>query len=149
MSQDATSTLKGKCFCGRVQYEVQPPLKFVAHDHCSMCRRLHGAAFVTWSGVPETQFKVLTGQSELKSFASSAAATRQFCGHCGTQLFFRSTRWPGEVHFTYSSLYSSLEPAPERQPSAHVFYSDRVAWIEIKDSLKKLGGASGTEPLEA
>jgi hypothetical protein len=31
----------------------------------------------------------------------------------------------------------------------HVFCDTRVDWIELGDELEKLGGPSGTEPLES
>src|SRR5262245_25990984 len=101
--------MKGQCFCGKIQYEVQEPFKFIVHDHCSVCRRISGAAFVTWAGVMEEKFRLLKGKDDLKTFASSPEAQRQFCSHCGSHLFFRSKRWPGEIHFTAASL---LDPFP-------------------------------------
>lgn len=134
---------KGQCYCGAIQYEIEGPFKFVAHDHCSICRRISGAAFVTWAGVKESQFKLIQGADRLSKFSTTAEAERQFCSTCGSHLFFRSTRWPGEVHFTVSTLTTKLESPPK----AHVFYSDKAEWMEIHDNLPKYGGKTGTEPL--
>jgi hypothetical protein len=137
------NTLEGQCYCGKVKYAVEKPLKFVAHDHCSICRRISGAPFVTWSGVKSEQFKLLTGKDDLTEFQSTKEATRQFCRHCGSHLFFRSTRWPGEVHFTLATI-TSKEVDP---PKAHVFFSDKAEWIKTNDDLPKFGGVTGTEKL--
>lgn len=137
--------IEGQCYCGAVRYRVREPIKFVAHDHCSICRRIAGAAFVTWFGVKdEQQFELLAGKDELTTFSSSPEATRQFCRICGSHLFFRSLRWPGEVHMTLASVTHGAETLV---PRAHVFYSDRVPWIETTDALPKLGGATGVERL--
>lgn len=135
--------MKGQCYCGAVQYEVEGPLKFVAHDHCSVCRRISGAPFVTWAGAKDPQFNISSGIDNLSTFKTSAEAERQFCKTCGSHLFFRSTRWPGEVHFTVSTLTTKLE----MEPHAHVFYSDKAEWMHIHDDLPKYGGKSGLEPL--
>lgn len=134
---------EGQCFCGAIRYEAKAPLKFVVHDHCSMCRRIHGAAFVTWAGVTESQFKLLQGAEKIQTFLSSPEAIRSFCRACGTHLFFRSTRWPGEVHFTLATVTSKVD----RSPQAHVYFSDKVPWLDITDRLPKQGGSSGMEPL--
>lgn len=134
---------KGQCYCGAIQYEVENPFKFVAHDHCSICSRISGAAFVTWAGVQEKQFRLVRGRECLSTFKTTADAERQFCSKCGSHLFFRSTRWPGEVHFTVSTLTTKLETAPK----AHVFYSDKAEWMKIQDELPKYGGKTGVEPL--
>jgi hypothetical protein len=136
---------EGSCFCGRVRYRIAPPAKFVVHDHCSMCRRIAGAPFVTWCGVLADQFELVAGEDALTTFASSAEATRQFCGTCGSHLFFRSSRWPGEVHVTLATLAD----AEGLEPRAHVFYSDHVPWLDTAAALPRRGGASGTEPLDA
>lgn len=127
--------LEGQCYCGSVKYRVSLPLKFIAHDHCSICRRISGAPFVTWSGVREEQFLLLCGQDMLTTYKSTPDAERQFCETCGSHLFFRSKRWPGEVHFTYSTLTSKNIEAPR----AHVFINDKVTWLDFQDSLPKYG----------
>jgi hypothetical protein len=143
-TKNGEEEMKGQCFCGAVQYEVDGPLKFVAHDHCSICRRISGAAFVTWAGVPQEQFKLIIGNEVITKFKTTSEAERQFCSRCGSHLFFRSTRWPGEVHFTVATLTDKLEVPPK----AHVFYSDRIEWMHIQDDLPKYGGKTGTEPLK-
>src|SRR4051794_3761233 len=89
-------TTDGACLCGAVTFSIALPPKWVAHCHCSMCRRAHGAPFVTWVGVASDAFTLTRG--EVQSYASSADATREFCARCGSPLFFRSKRWSGEVH---------------------------------------------------
>jgi hypothetical protein len=91
-----------------------------------MCRRAHGAAFVTWVGAAEDSFAILSGAETLQRFPSSEAAVRSFCASCGTPLYFQCTRWPGEVHVTLASLdsFAGLEP------QAHAHWCDRVPWAE-------------------
>jgi len=142
-ARDPVTKTFGQCFCGAIRYEAMAPLKFVVHDHCSMCRRVSGAAFVTWAGVVESQFKLLQGGEKIQTFRSSAEAIRSFCRDCGTHLFFRSTRWPGEVHFTFATVTSKVE----RPPQAHIYFSDKVDWLDISDGVPKRGGHSGMDPL--
>ena len=40
----------GTCLCGSVRFSASLPSKWVAHCHCTYCRRAHGAPFVTWAG---------------------------------------------------------------------------------------------------
>ena len=136
-----TSTT-GACLCGAVRFEVTFPTKWVAHCHCSMCRRAHGAAFVTWLGVVREQFRILEGE-QLGRYQSSPGATRSFCKRCGSPLFFESERWAGEVHIARAAIAGEVDRAPQ----AHVFYSDRADWLALHDDLPKRGGVTGTEPL--
>ena len=35
----------GSCLCGQVRFELTGPAQFINHCHCSMCRKVHGAAY--------------------------------------------------------------------------------------------------------
>ncbi len=141
---DETRRREGSCYCGAVRFCVRDPAKFVAHDHCSICRRVAGAAYVTWCGFREEQLEITSGADVLTTHASSEGATRQFCSRCGSHLFFRGARWPGEVHVTLATL----KDVEGLTPQAHVYVSDRAPWVAIHDDLPKLGGATGIQKLE-
>lgn len=136
-------TAAGACFCGGVRFEIELPSKFVAHCHCSECRRASGAPMVTWLGTWEPKLRLVQGGDLLKSYSDSPEATREFCAHCGTQLFFRCERWPGEVHVTRASIPGEVD----RLPQVHVFYSDHASWYDPEARLPLLGGADGVTPL--
>src|SRR6185503_11754000 len=108
-----TTPLRGQCLCGAVRFEIIPPTKWCAHCHCSMCRRAHGAGYVTWVGVPEGQLRIIAGEDRLVRYPSSAQASRRFCGACGSSLFFEGARWPGEVHVTLGNIVDKLDRAPQ------------------------------------
>jgi hypothetical protein len=137
------TTYSGGCLCGAVRFEVEVPTKWCAHCHCSLCRRAHGAAFVTWFGVENDRFRFLEGESDVGWYASTEEARRGFCRRCGSTLFFTSERWAGETHIALAHMDGPID----REPTAHVFYDTHVPWIQLGDDLKKLGGASGTEPV--
>jgi hypothetical protein len=90
----------GSCLCGAVRFQATPPTLWCAHCHCSMCRRSHGAGFVTWFGIPLAQLKVLEGADVLVRHRSSDHATRSFCGRCGSSLFFETTQHPEKIAAT-------------------------------------------------
>jgi hypothetical protein len=120
----ACEAAEGGCLCGAVRFRIDLPAKWCAHCHCSMCRRAHGAAFVTWVGSESGRFRLLSGEKELRRYQSSAQATRSSCGRCGTMLFFESGRWPGEIHVTLAHLDSSAGLVPQ----AHAYWASRVPW---------------------
>jgi hypothetical protein len=115
----------GGCLCGGVRYRLDRAPLWVAHCHCSMCRRAQGAGFVTWAGFAEDALSLDAGEDLVSRYQSSAAAARSFCRRCGTPLFFQSSRWPGEIHVTLASLDS----AEGLEPQAHAYWSSRVPWL--------------------
>ena len=136
--------IRGSCLCGGVAFELTPPVKFCAHCHCSLCRRAHGAGYVTWTGVQAKNLRITAGEHLLTRYASSEDAVRQFCSTCGSSLFFEAERWAGQVHIAVANLH---DPLPQK-PAAHVFFSDRAEWVAIDENLPRLGGPSGTELLD-
>jgi len=121
----AADARTGACLCGAVRYRVGPAPLWVAHCHCSMCRRAQGAGFVTWAGFPGDTFSLVAGEDLLARYQSSAPAVRSFCSRCGTPLFFQSSRWPGEIHVTLASLDS----AEGLEPRAHAYWASRAPWL--------------------
>ncbi len=140
----SSQTVSGSCLCGRVLFQVELPSLFCGHCHCTMCQRNHGAAFVTWFGVPPEQLAIESGRDDLVVHSSSEHGTRSFCRVCGSSLFCENTRHPEQVDIPLASV----EGAIDRDPQSHVFYSDRASWIQLDDSLPKLGGKTGMEPLD-
>jgi hypothetical protein len=129
--------------CGAISFEIAMPTKWIAHCHCSMCRRAHGAAFVTWVSVPKSAFRLTGGEKTLKRYASSEAASRSFCGTCGSPLFFEANRWAEEIHIARAHFRGALD----REPQVHAFFSDKAPWVDVKEDLPRRGGKTGTEPL--
>ena len=126
-------SVRGECLCGTVKFEVTLPTKWCAHCHCTLCRRSHGAAFVTWFGVETDQFKFIQGEEKLTWYHSSQESKRGFCTNCGSHILFRSTKWPGETHLTLSNMIDPID----RQPQVHVFFDTHVGWLEFNDDLPR------------
>jgi hypothetical protein len=126
-----------------VRFEVELPTRFCAHCHCSMCRRNHGAGYVTWFAVPVAQFRLTQGKQLLTRYASSDHGTRGFCSQCGTSLFCESTQRPDEIDIVLASMDGPID----REPQLHVFFSDRIDWLPVDEKLPQLGGPTGMEPI--
>ena len=127
------STAQGSCLCGAVRFTAALPSKWVAHCHCTYCRRAHGAPFVTWAGFADDQVTLDDAASLLHWYESSKGAMRGSCSRCGTPMLFKSERWPGELHIARSLIEGALD----KEPSAHVFFETHVPWLSIEDDLPK------------
>ena len=101
-----------------------------------MCRKTHGAGYVTWVGFDTNQVTITQGEDLLAWFDSSKDAQRGFCKNCGSSLFFRSERWAGELHVALGCM----DEAIDRQPQANVFFDKHVDWMPIDADLKTVDG---------
>lgn len=124
-------TVTGGCFCGAVKFTLRLPSKWCAHCHCSMCRRIHGAGYVTWVGFDEGHFNLDEGEQALRWFRSSAEAQRGFCSACGSSMLFKSQRWAGEIHVARGCIDGPID----REPQAHAFHDTHVNWMPLDDAL--------------
>lgn len=129
-------SITGSCLCGSVRFRVTLPTSFCGHCHCSICRRSHGAAFVTWFGVPRSRFEWLAGRDALTRYPSSAHAVRSFCSRCGSSLFSESSRHPDQIEIVLASMQGPID----RTPEAHVYFDDRVSWVSTRDELPRVPG---------
>ena len=135
--EDAT----GRCLCGDVRFSLTFPSKWVAHCHCAQCRYAHGAAFVTWVGMHEGDVAIDDPNARLSWFDSTpGVAGRGFCSRCGSTLFFRSSRWPGELHVARANVDATVDRAPQ----VHAFWDSHVTWVAVDpaDGLKRISDPS-------
>lgn len=127
------NTASGTCLCGGVSFTVRLPSKWVAHCHCTRCRRAHGAAFVTWVGAAADEAAIDDASGTLRWFGQAPGGERGFCSRCGSPMFFRSGRWPGELHVARALFATPLD----REPQAHAYYDTHVPWVHLADDLPK------------
>jgi len=89
---------------------------------------------VTWVGVDAAGAEIQDPQAALRWHVAQEGGTRGFCGYCGSPMFFRSERWPGELHIARALF---LEPV-DREPQSHAYYDTHVDWVALGDDLPKL-----------
>jgi hypothetical protein len=133
----------GKCFCGKIQFEVALPVKSVVNCHCTMCHRLGGADYTTWVSVSSETLTITQGQEHLSEFHITPQSTQRFCTVCGTRVTTVSHIYPGIVGL----LRGIIEGDIQRSASGNYFVSDKAHWAKICNGLPDYGGASGYEPM--
>lgn len=125
---EKSANAAGSCLCGAIRFEFDFPSKWCAHCYCAMCRKAHGAGFVTWIGVEAKNFRITAGEQSLVTYQSSAKAVRKFCGQCGSSMFFESEKWPGEVHVALACV----DTAVDREAKGNAFTDDKAHWVALQ-----------------
>ena len=122
----------GHCLCGAVTYEFDAEaVIWQGHCHCESCRRACGAPIVSWFGVQKDVWR-WTGTPP-RQFNSSDWAERFFCADCGSQMAYRSTKLPDEIH----GLAATLDDPAEFTPGAHFFHAQALPWLHCEDQLPR------------
>ena len=128
--------ITGHCECGRIAYEVDGPVKDFSHCHCSQCRRLHGAAFVSFAGVDKKSVRYTRGEENLTIYPSSDAIDRKFCRTCGSQIL---CDFKAEPDMLYVCL-GTMDGNPDLPTGYHQFVGSKAEWFEITDDLARHEG---------
>jgi hypothetical protein len=131
------TSLKGSCLCGVIRFELSPPVRDVIVCHCGQCAKWAGYAVAATAVAPEN-FKLLSGESELKWYAATDSAERGFCGRCGSSLFWR----PADGS-RISVLAGTLEPPTGLVTSAHIFVASKSDYYEITDGAPQFQQGGG------
>jgi hypothetical protein len=129
VNPDEARTLRGRCECRRVTYEVADEFRYALNCHCSNCRAATGSAFKPLAGIQREKFAVTEGGDGLLVVGDPERHDAR-CAACGSLLYsvVRDGRW---VHVAMGSLVD----APSIRPTAHIFVASKAPWYEITDDL--------------
>jgi len=122
--------LEGGCHCGAVRYRIEgAPLRH-GLCHCIDCRRHAGAPVVGWAIFRREQ---VAATGELATYGSSEHGRRQFCGRCGTGLFYLNDAiMAGLIDVQSATLDDPDAPPP---PSEQINVASRVGWMKTAHEL--------------
>ncbi|WP_170334280.1 GFA family protein [Ruegeria arenilitoris] len=122
--------LTGNCMCGAVTWSSSGPVTRRLSCHCGDCQRATSSPFTTFVGLPP---ETVEWVGDINHFESSPGTYRGFCPKCGSRLYFRSDKWPGEIHIHAATL----DDTPGYTPDAHVVMGSAVPWLELADDIPK------------
>ncbi len=125
--------LSGRCMCGSVTWTYSGETIRNLVCHCADCQRATSSPMTAFLGLRPGQ---LHWAGEIEHYESSPGTHRGFCPRCGTRLYFRSQKWPDEIHIHAATL---MNPG-EYQPDAQVFMRSRAEWL---DRLSSIPGYQG------
>lgn len=134
MKQLNTAPCHGSCLCGAIQFEARHLSPKMAHCHCSMCRKFHGAAFATFGETTVDNFHWIKGAELLKTYQAPNGTRRQFCSVCGSSLIFKPS---GEDNGLVEFALGALDDPISEWPDAHIFTAYKADWMELTDDLPK------------
>ena len=127
--------LSGGCQCGAVRYHVSAPALETHHCHCSMCRKVHGALFGTFSVILQDKFTIEKGADKLNPYPSSERLRRNFCTVCGCHVFDRLVGNTSVIELATGTLDGGAHPGHPEETRRHIFVGSKAPWHKITDEL--------------
>jgi len=131
----AAFSVTGGCHCGAVRYRVTAPADEVCHCHCSICRRLHGAAFASFAIVAPADFVITQGAERLTRYDSTPGVRRYFCARCGGQIYSDVDKLPDIRFYTIGTLDGGANPGHAPGKERHIYVESKIPWWPITDDL--------------
>jgi hypothetical protein len=123
-----SNSQSGSCLCGTVRFTINGPLREVVFCHCGQCRKQSGLYFASTNA--QDADIVMEGADEVTWYQSSEKASRGFCKHCGSALFWK---YEGLTHTSIQA--GALDKPTHLKPGYHIFCEDKGDFYEISDGL--------------
>ncbi len=122
--------IRGSCLCGQVRFELDAPAQFLNHCHCSMCRKVHGAAFGSFLHADGRGFRWVAGEDRVERYPSSPGNVRAFCRVCGSNMPVQEEEG---AHVIIPA--GTLDDDPGVRPIVHFHVASKAPWYEITDTV--------------
>ena len=120
--------LSGTCMCRAVTWSYFGKTTRNLVCHCTDCQKATSAPFAAFIGMMHDKFELA---GPVTHYESSAETFRGFCARCGTRLYFRSEKWPDEIH-----VYAHTLRNPEDyHPTAQVMTKSKALWLCELDAI--------------
>ena len=126
------SPMSGRCLCGAVRFSGTPAEMHMDACHCSFCRRWSAGPFMSVNCPDLT----VEDDSALATFSSSEHAERQFCGKCGSTLFWRMK--DGSMIAVSAQAFDDPSGLPLE---IEIFVDEKPSTYDFANPTQKMTGA--------
>lgn len=116
-------SIRGKCLCGAVEFEVAGPMPRLYQCHCSLCRKQGGSISNTGAIVRLERVRWLAGKELVSSWVKPSGFRSDFCSKCGSPV-------PNPLRDTpyYWVPTGLFEGGEDLQIAVHLYVGSRAAW---------------------
>jgi hypothetical protein len=131
----------GRCLCGAVRFELEPPLREVVVCHCSLCRRA-GTNAAAYTSVPRAALH-LVESATLSVYVDVNGRERSFCGACGSALLWSE---PGDDWVSVSA--GALDGVTGLRTARHIYADSAADWEALPGDIPVHREGSGSPLVE-
>jgi hypothetical protein len=121
--------IRGSCLCGGIRFEYARAVTQVGLCHCSLCRKVSGAASNAVIVVPEADLHWLAGLELRQTYAKPSGWSTTFCRTCGSPV--------PQKHYGAAAYWvpaGVLDDDPGLTLGGHIFVGSKAPWDEIGGS---------------
>ena len=124
--------VKGECFCGTVQYEIDSTLINARACHCSRCRKAFSSASSAFAEIADSdKFRWTAGENNIQQYSSEKGWGLGFCDVCGSAL---CGLYQGAV---MGVTLGTVNGDPGVEIERHIFVGSKAPWDHIGGSAEQ------------
>ena len=109
-----------------IKYELDRPPDVMNLCHCSMCRKVTGAAYGVFAHTNLKHFYWLSGENRITRYESSPGEYRVFCSVCGSNVPSTNTE---SSHVCIPA--GSFDDDPATKPRLQIFAASKAPWHDL------------------
>ena len=118
---------EAKCSCGALKVICDGEPELISLCHCKACQRRTGTPFGIAAFFPQSSVSVAGKHKSYKRTSDTGyQVTFNFCGNCGSTVFWNTARMPEYVAIATGAFGDASFP----KPSKEVHTECRHDWIE-------------------
>lgn len=122
--------IKGKCLCGKVEYQIENNFNQFYICHCAQCRKITGSAYASNLFGDPQKFSVLSGSENIKRFDyNERGFTKAFCMECGSGVPYLNSSGNSIV-----VPAGTLDGEPEFDTKNIIFYKEKTKWCSKSEN---------------
>jgi hypothetical protein len=127
--------IDGGCYCGYLTFEGEADPDKTTICHCTDCQALTGTAFRVNVGIPDSTFRMLSGEPTtfIKTGSSGAKRQQGFCPKCGTPIYSTA---PGDGPKVYIVRVGTLRQRDKFVPKVQNWSRSRQPWVTELGSVR-------------
>ena len=127
--------IDGSCLCGYIKYEAEVDESAeVSVCHCTDCQTLSGSAFRVGVPIPDSAFRLLSGQPKtfVKTAESGGKRAQVFCPECGSALYSTSV---GDGPKIYRLRITGSNQRHQFTPTSQGWFRSAHKWVTRLGSI--------------
>lgn len=131
--------LNGSCHCAAIKFSLMSAHPYPFNlCYCSICRKTAGGGGYAINLGGDADSLQVEGREHITVYraliknaagvAEKSPAERNFCKHCGSNLWVWDPRWPALIHPFASAIDDELPYPPER---THLMLGSKADWVPV------------------
>lgn len=126
-----SNNYQASCACGKVSFTLDDEPHTTFNCHCTICRKMNGSAFSTYSVFPKNSLRITEGEQEIQTIKMGNHGAKHFCRHCGAPLF--------GLHDHASDIclvvLGSINSGGSILPVSNIFCGSKLSWAFEIDKM--------------